>query len=163
MVVYRNPEIRKIHRRSTASGGGRQGLASASVVALLLAGAMLVPGCLVTTGVIAVISIIRSDGGETATVKVEATPREVYAAMLRVVAADPDIILEDKDDEQMTVSVSRGKETASGSVQLLETGHTELTVKGKSPEGREESTDLARRAATRVCDELGVSYELVEN
>ena len=75
---------------------------------------------------------------------------------------DPGIVLEDKDDERMTVSVSRGKETASGSVKLMENGHTELTVKAKSPEGREESSDLARRAATRVCDELGVAYKLVE-
>lgn len=141
---------------------GRQISVLASAAVLLLTGAMLVSGCLVTTGVIAVVHVIRSARGETATVTVEASPAEVYAAMLQIVEDDPDIVLDDKDDEKMTVSVSRGEETASASVKLMDSGHTELTVKAKSPEGREESTDLARRAATRVCEELGVTYKLVE-
>ena len=94
--------------------------------------------------------------------QLEAPPGDVYAAMLRIVETDPAMKLEGRDDEKMTVSVSRGKETAKGAVELLENGHAELTVEAKSPEGRKESTDLARRAATRVCEELDVPYRLLE-
>ena len=104
-----------MQRRNTVPDRWRRIPARASAAVLLLAGAMLVPGCLVTAATVGVIHIIRSAQGKTATVAVEASPREVYAAMLRVVDADPDIDLEDKDDGRMTVSVSRGKETASGS------------------------------------------------
>lgn len=151
-----------MQRRNTVPDRWYRILARASTAGLLLASTMLVSGCLVTAAAVAVVHVIRSARGETATVVVKASPREVYAAMLRIVDADPDIVLEGKNDGRMTVSVSRGKETASGSVKLMENGHTELTVRAKSPEGREESTDLARRAATRVCDELGVAYKLVE-
>lgn len=140
---------------------GRHSTCSAAAV-LLLVWAALVPGCITAAVTAVVVHVIGSTGGETATVQVEAPPGEVYAAMLRVVEADPAVKLEDKDDEEMTVSVSRGKETAKGAVKLLENGHTELTVQAKSPEGRTESTGLARKAATRVCEELKVPYRLVE-
>ncbi len=162
MVVSRNQEIGNIHRRNTVQGGLRKGLTRVLASALLLAGAMFVPGCLVTGAAIVVVHVIRSARGETATVELDASPRAVYAAMLQIVDADPDIVLEDKDDGEMTVSVSHGEETASGWVKLMENGYTELTVKAKSPEGREASSGLALRATTRICEKLGVPYKLVE-
>ena len=131
------------------------------VGALLLSAAMLTSGC-VTAAAVGVIYLVSTAGGQTATVEVEASPPKVYAAMLKIVEADPSIHLKEKDDEKMTVSVSRAKETASGSVRRMENGHTRLVVKAKSPGGREASVDLAQRAATRVCEELGVPYKLVE-
>ena len=83
--------------------------------------------------------------------------------MLRIVEADPSIQLKDKNDEKMTVSVSRGSETAVGSVASVGAERTRLTIKAKDPEGREASMALAQRAATRVCEELRVPYRLVSD
>ena len=105
-------QVEKPRCRGTVwSGLGRHTTCSAAAV-LLLALAALVPGCITAAVTAVVVHVIRSTAGETATVQVEAPPRDVYAAMLRIVEADPAVKLEDKDDEKMTVSVSRGKETA---------------------------------------------------
>ena len=155
-------QVEKSGCRGTVWSGPGRGSACSAAAALLLVLAAAVPGCITAAVTAVVVRVIESKGGETATVQIEAPPRDVYAAMLRIVETDPAVKLEDKDDEKMTVSVSRGKETANGAVKLLENRHTELTFQAKSPEGRKESTGLARRAATRVCEELKVPYRLVE-
>lgn len=133
-----------------------------AAAAILLAGAMVVPGCLVTAATVAIVHIARSNQGETAVVEIPVAPREVYAAMLRILKNDSTIVLEGHDEAKMTVSVSRGTEKAVGSVKPMADGHAEFTVKAVSPEGREKSTDLARRAVTRVCKELGFTYKVTE-
>ncbi len=100
----------QLYNCATDSGKARIRVTAA---VLLVTGAMLGSGCLVTAATIAVVHVIRSSQEETATVEVEATPRQVYDAMVRVVTNDPDIELLSKDDTQMTVSASRGEETAS--------------------------------------------------
>ena len=144
----------------TDAGRGRGRIAAGGV---FVAAAMLASGCLATAATVGVIHITRSLGGETATVEVEATPRQVYDATVRVVNSDPAVTLVSKNDAGMTLSASRGDETASASVASLGANRAKLTVTGRSPGGREASASLARRAATRVCQELGVQYKIVEH
>jgi len=122
----------------------------------------LLSGCLTTAAALTVVRVVRSDGGETAAVEMEAPPQEVYEAMLRVVDADPQLVLDSRDDRRMTLWVSQGKKTAMASAKQANAVYTRLTVTAKNPEDGRRSADLAARAVTRVCEELGVSYQVVE-
>ncbi len=151
-------------RTNIGAGIGRtcnHRLTHALATIIVLAAAMTLSGCLITAATVGVIHVARSGGGgETATVTLESPPQEVYQVMLSVIRADPALTLVDKNDTKMTVSVSKGQETATGSVKSSGDQGSKLTMKAKSPDGRDASSDLARRAVTRICAELGVSYQM---
>ena len=103
-----------------------------------------------------------SRGGERASVDLEIPAPKVYTALLSVATSDPEIVILERNDENRTLSIVRGRDRGTCTVEPLEHGGARLTVKAKAPEGKARSMDLARRAVTQVCEELGVAYELKE-
>jgi hypothetical protein len=126
-----------------------------------LSAIILLQGCIVAS-VTAIISVAVAGSCHTATVEVEETPQAVYCAMLRIVAANPDVKLEAKDDAKYEVEVSRGKNKAEARAELLDNGMTKLTVIASAGEKDQTHEDLALKVVEKVCDELGVPYKVVE-
>ena len=125
--------------------------------ALLPAAAGLFPACS-STGV----HVGFTRGGERASADLPVPAPKVYTALLHAAASDPEIVILERNDEARTLVIVRGGDRGTCTVEPLEGGGARLTVKAKAPEGKARSMDLARRAVTKVCDELGVAWELKE-
>ena len=98
-------------------------------------------------------------GGKRASVELPVPAPKVYTALLHVAASDPEIVVLERNDEEHTLSIVRGEDRGTCTVEPLAGGGARLTVKVKAPEGKARSMDLARGAVTKVCDELGVAWE----
>ena len=118
-------------------------------------------GC-ITAATIATIAYIKSQSEHTAVVLLDVSPDEVYGAMERVAAATEDLEIKKQDPEKHTMEVRRGKRTAKATAKRLESGKTEFKVTASSKEEELSHEDLALRVVERVCNELGVHYQVVE-
>jgi hypothetical protein len=118
-------------------------------------------GC-ITAATVVTIALVKNAMGHTATVEVEAAPKDVYAAMLRIVAKKPDVELVKQDDEKLIVEAKRGKNKATGKAVLLDNGNTKFTVRAKAGEKGQKDKALAQDIVENVCRELGVKYRVEE-
>ena len=103
----------------------------------------------------------KSSKYSTAMVQVNAKAADVYQTALRIVEENPDIELLKKDDEKFMAEAKRGELFASIKAVPLSENRTELVATADAGE-KEEDKKLALQVATRICDELGVKYTVVE-
>ena len=118
-------------------------------------------GC-ITAATIATIGYIKSQSEHTAMVLLDVSPNKVYSAMKRVAAATEDLKIKKEDPEKYTMEVQRDKRTAKATAKRLESGKTEFKVTASSKEEELSHENLALRVVERVCNELGVHYQVIE-
>jgi hypothetical protein len=138
--------------------------ASSIVIVCLLAGLVLTSGCITTAVVltVAAISADGEDGASVATVQVDKSPSDVYAAAMRIVDRRPDVVITAQDPAGFELSVQRGDQVATMKAADIGGGRTELAVLAQSEGEDTVPEDLAMDIATAICDELGVRYTVVE-
>jgi hypothetical protein len=135
--------------------------ASSIVIVCLLAGLVLTSGC-ITTAVVLTVAAISADGASVATVQVDKSPSDVYAAAMRIVDRRPDVVITAQDPAGFELSVQRGDQVATMKAADIGGGRTELAVLAQSEGEDTVPEDLAMDIATAICDELGVRYTVVE-
>jgi len=118
-------------------------------------------GC-ITAATIATIAYVKSQSEHTAVVLLDKSPSEVYGAMEKVAAATEDLKIKKQDPEKHTMEVQRGERAVKATAKRLESGKTELKVTASSKEEELSHEALALRVVERVCNELGVHYQVVE-
>jgi predicted sugar kinase len=110
---------------------------------------------------VAIIAYKKGTKFHTATVQVQAAAGEVYSTALGIIYDDPDIELRKKDDKKLKVEGRKGKQQAKIEVKEVNQGKTELTVKADAGK-KEADIELALHIAKRICDVMGVQYQVVE-
>ena len=128
---------------------------------LMLVGLIGLSGC-ITAATVATIAYIISQTEHTAVVLLDVSPDEVYSAMKQVAADTEDLKIKKQNPEKHTMEVQRGKRTVKATVKRLESGKTEFKVTASSKEEELSHEALALRVVERVCNELGVHYQVVE-
>ena len=116
----------------------------------------------ITAATIVTISYIKSRMEHTAVVLLDASPAEVYRAMEQVAAAKDGLIIKSQDPEKHTMKVQKDKNTVTAQAKRLENGKTQLKVTATADADEFSHEDLALLVVGRVCDTLGVRYEVVE-
>jgi len=110
---------------------------------------------------VAVVAYKKGTKFHSAEVQVQAPAEEVYSTALGIVYDDPAIELRKKDDKNMKVEGRRGKLTAKIEVKQLDGGKTDLKINADAGK-KEADKELALYIAERICEVLGVEYEVVE-
>ena len=110
---------------------------------------------------VAVIAYKKGTKFNTAKVQVQAAADELYSAALGIIYDDPAIELRKKDDKKMKVEGRKGKLLAKIEVKALDSGTAELIVKADAGKKKADK-ELALHIVERICDILGVKYEVVE-
>ena len=118
-------------------------------------------GC-ITMAAVTTIAYIKSRSEHTAIVLLDVSPDEVYGAMEKIAAATEDLEIKKQDPEKHTMEVQRGENTVRATVKGLESGKTELKVTAIAKEEELSHEELSLRVVERVCNELGVRYQVVE-
>ena len=118
-------------------------------------------GC-ITAATIATIGYIKSQSEHTAVVLLDKSPSEVYGAIEKVAAASEGLEIKNKDPEKHSMEVQRGERAVKATAKRLESGKTEFKVTASSKEEALSHEDLSLRVVERVCNELGVHYQVVE-
>lgn len=147
------------------NGSGRLARRLRLGLVLLLAGVAAGQSGCITAAVTATVMYVKGTMEHTATVKVQATPADTYAAMLRILERRPDVTVDKRDDDKRELKLSKGKNKATARVKEAESGAagmTELTVTAREGETDQSHEELALSIVQQVCDELGVPYEVVE-
>ena len=97
----------------------------------------------------------------TAAVQIPVTASEVFSAIARLLERNPDITIDNRNDQAFLIEVSQGSRSLTGQVSSLGIDHSLLYVWADAGESGLTGEDLAISVVERVCDELGVVYELV--
>lgn len=97
----------------------------------------------------------------TAAVQVPLPAPEVYATIVRLVEDNPDLIIENRNDKAYLIEVAEDSQVLTGQVTDLGAGRSLLYVWADAGESGVTGKELAADVVERVCDKLGVQYELV--
>ena len=97
----------------------------------------------------------------TAAVQIPVPAADVFAAMVCILKDKPGVSVDNRNDKAFLVEVSKGSESLTGQVTSLGADHSLLYVWADAGESGLTGEDLAISVVERVCDELGVEYELV--
>ena len=110
---------------------------------------------------IAIIAYKKGTKFNTAKVQVQAAANDLYSTAIGVINDDPDLELLKKDDKKLTAEAKKGKLLGKIEVKKLDSGNTELIVKADAGK-KEADKELALGIVKRICETLGVKYEVVE-
>lgn len=97
----------------------------------------------------------------TAAAQIPVPAAAVFSAIVRLLDEKPDIIIDSRNDQAFLVEVSRGTRSLTGQVTSLGADHSLLYVWVDAGESGLTGEAIAISVVEQVCDELGVSYELV--
>jgi hypothetical protein len=117
------------------------------------------------TGLIPIIAGIaykKSKEFNTSTVQVQEYAYNVYKATLEVIEQTDGLVLIKKDDEKRKVEAKKGDLRAKITVNVLGEGATELVVKADAGKDNDADKELSLRIVKRVCEQIGVKYEVIE-
>lgn len=117
------------------------------------------------TGLIPIVAGIaykKSKEFNTSTVQVQEYANNVYKAILKVIKETDGLVLVKKDDEDRKVEAKKGDLRAKITVNVLGEGATELVVKADAGKDKDADRELSLRIVKRVCEEIGIKYEVIE-
>lgn len=131
-----------------------------SLVVLPVAGCWPAPGASVahTTAVV----YTRGARQNTVSVRLKVPPQDVFAALGRILETRPDLEIIQRDGGRRFVEVVKGDLRLAGQVTDLERGETLLFVWADAGTTGRTGRGVALDAVEQLCQELGVSYEIVE-
>jgi hypothetical protein len=118
-------------------------------------------GC-ITTAVITHIAHRSSKTEHSAIAEIQAGPTDVYNAMLRVVARQPDLEIVKQDDGGRRLDLRKDKSKATAQVRSIGGGRAELKVVAQEDKKEASQQDMAYAIVTQTCVELGVQYRVTE-
>lgn len=130
-------------------------------IALTLGVLVGLSGC-ITAATVATIVYIKSQMEYTVVVELEAQPSQVYDAMQKVASQSPGAIIEKQDPDKYSMEVRKGTNKVKAIAKGIEGGKTELKVTGRTKEEDTSHEEFALRIVERICNELGVHYQVVE-
>jgi hypothetical protein len=87
---------------------------------------------------------------------------QVQEATLEVIEQTDGLVLIKKDDEKRKVEAKKGDLRAKITVNVLGEGATELVVKADAGKDNDADKELSLRIVKRVCEQIGVKYEVIE-
>jgi hypothetical protein len=131
------------------------------VSAILISGCAALPGGTVTDAA----TIVYTSGASqyTAAVELQVPAEEVFDTMVRMVKANPDVEVVDRNDKAYLLEVTQEKERRiTGQVTRLGSGSSLLYIWADAGSSGLTGREIAISAVESICDELGVDYELVQ-
>jgi hypothetical protein len=129
------------------------------VIASLLGGCIMTPGGTVVDSAMVVHTAGSSKSTISARVPVEAGA--VYSAFAEVIDEEPGIELLSRNDAAMLMEGYGDFGEIAAQVTQLGSTESLLYVWVDTKETRQAGSELANRAVQRICEELGVGYEIV--
>lgn len=135
--------------------------------AILLVSAILTSACTALPGgtVTDAATIVYTSGASqyTAAVELQVSDDDVFEAMVQIIKEHPDIEVVKRNDAAHMIEVAQGKERRiTGQVTSLGSGSSLLYIWADAGSSGRTGREMAISAVERVCDELGVGYELVQ-
>ena len=125
----------------------------------ILAGCSLLPG----GQAIESAKVVYSAGSKqhTAAVQIPIPASEVYAVFVRLLVSESGLEFESRNDQAFLIEVAQDGKNLTGQVTKLGAEASLLYVWADAGESGITGQELAISVVERVCDELGVEYELV--
>ena len=131
-----------------------------AVIAAFLSGCIFLPGGTVTHSATVVYTAGASQ--HTAAVQLQVAADVVFEALVRVIKENPDVEVVNRNDQAFLIEVAQQKERRiTGQVTKLGSGNSLLYIWADAGSSGESGREMAISAVEIICDELGVSYELV--
>ena len=131
-----------------------------AVIAAFLSGCIFLPGGTVTNSATVVYTAGASQ--HTAAVELQVTADVVFEALVRIIKENPDVEVINRNDQAFLIEVAQQKERRiTGQVTKLGSGSSLLYIWADAGSSGESGREMAISAVEIICDELGVSYELV--
>lgn len=131
-----------------------------AVIAAFLSGCIFLPGGTVTHSATVVYTAGASQ--HTAAVQLQVAADVVFEALVRVIKENPDVEVVNRNDQAFLIEVAQQKERRiTGQVTKLGSGSSLLYIWADAGSSGESGREMAISAVEIICDELGVSYELV--
>ena len=136
---------------------------TSTVFTLLVAG---IAGCgsSSSVGVIDAASTIYSRGSGEAivTAKLDASPARVYDAINQLAEQEPGVVIGRRDDQTMTLELTKEEMRYTLRAAEYDEDETLLFVWYDTGASDRSARDAGLAAIQRICDELHISYELIE-
>jgi hypothetical protein len=131
-----------------------------SSVVLLVTGCWPAPGA----GVAHTTALVYTRGARqnTVSIRLKAPPRDVFAALERILETRPDLEIIKRDPGRRLVEVAKDDLHLAAQATDLGGGETLLFVWADAGTSGRTGRDLALDAVEQLCRELGISYEVVE-
>ena len=130
-------------------------------VLLIIMTFLLLQGCVVFLSSVATVMYMKSSNHLTTTVLISEDPQTVYSAMTKVLQDNPDIKVENRDDDGFLIEASRGLNKVTAKATRFDSGLTQMIVTADAGEKGQTGEGLALKVVDLVCKELGVEYEVV--
>ncbi|GIU07412.1 hypothetical protein TUM4261_12410 [Shewanella sp. c952] len=119
---------------------------------MILLVAYSVSGC-VAVATVGSVMYYKSQNHEVATVDIKAPSKNVYAAVLKAVKNNPNVVLVDKDDDYMLVELRQNDNDGSIKVTAINSELSQLAITSGITSDNE-VTPL--KAVLKICKDLGV-------
>ncbi len=113
-------------------------------------------GCITMTVLaLGAIAHSKSQNEDTATVRLDATPEEVYQAELKTLEKRSDVKITKKNPKTHTIEATMGNDKITSSAKPAADDDTKLTIVAKSPDPLKTNENPALDLERDVCKELG--------
>ena len=131
-----------------------------AAIAAFLSGCIFLPGGTVTHSATVVYTAGASQ--HTAAVELQVVADVVFEALVRIIKENPDVEVVNRNDQAFLIEVAQQKERRiTGQVTKLGSGSSLLYIWADAGSSGESGREMAISAVEVICDELDVSYELV--
>lgn len=128
---------------------------------MLISILLVLQGCVVFLSSVATVIYMKSSSHLTTAVLIKENPQNVFLAMNKVLQDNPDIIVGNKDDNNLLIEASRGSNKVTAKATRFSSGITQMIVTADAGEKGQTDEGLALKVVELVCKELGVEYEVV--
>ena len=130
-----------------------------AVIAALLSGCIFLPGGTVTHSA----TVVYTAGARqhTAAVELQVAADVVFETLVRSIKKNPDNEVVNRNDQAFLIEVAQQERRITGQVTKLGSGSSLLYIWADAGSSGESGREMAISAVEVICDELGVSYELV--
>jgi len=129
------------------------------VIAAFLSGCIFLPGGTVTHSA----TVVYTAGARqhTAAVELQVDAAIVFDALVRIIKEHPDNEVVNRNDKAYLIEVAQQERRITGQVSKLGSGSSLLYIWADAGSSGKSGREMAISAVEVICDELGVSYELV--
>ena len=125
-----------------------------------IAGCTALPGGEVTDAALVVYTEGSRHDTLAATVPTDAAT--VYASFSRIIEAEPDVEIVNRKDNAMMMEVTQGELSVTAQVTPFGDDKSLLYIWADAGDSGRTGRDLATAVVERICEEVGVPYEVVE-
>jgi len=129
---------------------------------LLLALAGVLGGCVATMFVaVETVVYVKTDRQTSATVNLDADADKVYQTALNMINKNPKLLITSQADASRYVEFAEAEKSASLRIVPISEGKSQLTITSASPIVKQSTTNMVLMAVEKICNEMNVSYRVV--